>query len=285
MKDIDVSINGHAWRFAIERYTSDERFPTMKYQVSGVSRTQYMAAPFAPTRSFTTTSPTTAAQAANAELQNTGFSLAWQISGAGTLPDWILPAGSLSFRDKAPAQVVAQIVKAAGGILVASPDSDSWTVQPRYKAMPWQWDGSHDAEVYMGQVRTRSAQYEPGQAFNACYVSGTTQGEAVNVRRSGSGGTQPMPDVYDDLITDSQAAISRGKAELAAAGNKVVETLSLVIPEQGAAPGILVPGTLVKITHDNPAMDYTGLVTAIDIGVEGAGGVAIYQSVTLERNA
>lgn len=286
MKDISVTINGHAWVFSIERYTSDEKFPTEKFTISGVSRTQYMAAPFAPTRSYSNSIATTAAQAANAELDNTGFTLTWPTGGNLDLPDWPIPAGALSYRDKSPAQVIAQIVTAAGGIMVPGMAADSWTIQPRYKVLPWDWGtATPDAAIYIGMVRSRSAQYEPAPAFNACYVSGISQGEAVDVQRDGSGGTDPMPDIYDDLITDSQPAISRGKAELAGSGNKVVETLSVIIPENGAAPGILVPGMLVKVIHDDSQLDYMGLVLANQISAQRAGGAAVYQSVTLERNA
>lgn len=286
MKDISVTINSHDWVFSIERYTSDERFPTEKFTITGVSRTQYMAAPFAPTRSYTNASATTAAQAATAELQNTGFSLTWPTGNDEDLPDWPIPAGALSFRDKSPAQVVAQIVTAAGGIMVPAMAADSWTVQPRYKVAPWNWEtATPDAGIYIGMVRSRSAQYEPAPAFNACYVSGVSQGVAVDVQRAGSGGTAPMPDIYEDLITDSQPAISRGTAELAGAGNKVVETLSVLIPESGAAPGVVLPGMMVKVMHDDPLLDYMALVLAVSISVQKAGGAEIYQSMTLERSA
>lgn len=286
MKDISVTINGHTWTFSIDRYTSDERFPTSKFSISGVSRTQYMAAPFAPTRSYTNASATTAAQAANAELQNTGFTLNWSTGGNKDLPDWPIPTGALSYRDKSPAQVVAQIVKAAGGIMVPHRDADAWTIQPRYAVPPWDWDGAQpDTAIYIGMVRSRSAQYEPGPAFNACYVSGVSQGQAVDVQRQGSGGTDPMPDVFDDLITDAQPAISRGRVELAGSGNKVVETLGVIIPENAAAPGVLVPGQIIQVTHDDDALDYMALVLATSISVRRSGGAEIYQNVTLERRA
>lgn len=286
MKDIRVVINTHEWVFSIERYTSDEKFPTTKFSISGVSRTQYMAAPFAPVRSYTNSSATTAAQAANAELENTGFALVWPTAGDGDLPDWIIPAGALSYRDKTPAQVVAQIVTTAGGVMIPAMDADTWTIQPRYKTSPWNWDTvAPDAAIYIGMVRSRSARYEPAPAYDSCFVSGVSQGVSVDVQRAGSGGLNPMPDVLDDLITAAAPAISRGRNELAATGNKVVETLSVLIPEQGAAPGVLRPGQIVSVTHDNPDSDYVGLVIANSISVQKAGGAEIYQSVTLERRA
>lgn len=286
MKDIRVIINTHEWVFSIERYTSDEKFPTTKFSISGVSRTQYMAAPFAPVRSYTNSSATTAAQAANSELEDTGFTLVWPTLGDGNLPDWSIPAGALSYRDKTPAQVVAQIVTAAGGVMVPSMSDDSWIIQPRYKTSPWHWDTvTPDAAIYIGMVRSRSARYEPAPSYDSCFVSGVSQGVSVDVQRTGTGGLNPMPDVLDDLITEAAPAISRGRNELAATGNKVVETLSVLIPEQGAAPGILRPGQIVSVTHDNPDSDYVGLVIANSISVQKAGGAEIYQSVTLERRA
>jgi hypothetical protein len=94
-----------------------------------------------------------------------------------------------------------------------------------------------------------------------------------------------MPDIYDDLITDAQPAISRGKVELSAAGNKVIETLSVLIPENAAAPGIITPGQIAKIIHDDAEQDYFALVLSTRISVQHAGAAEIYQSVTLERAA
>ncbi|PTY38583.1 hypothetical protein BGP77_11600 [Saccharospirillum sp. MSK14-1] len=286
MKDISVRINGHQWIFAIDRYTSDERFPTKKFKISGTSRTQYMAAPFAPIGTATNTAATTAAQAANKALENTGFSLDWSTTGDDALPDWPIPIGALRYQDKTPAQVVAQIVTAAGGVLIPDQAQDKWKVQPRYKVAPWHWDtAAPDANVYAGMIRSRSGKYEPGQEFNACFVSGVEQGVSVEVQRTGSGGTNPMPDIFDDLITDTQPAIARGRNELAATGNKVIETLSIIIPESQAVPGVLLPGQLLKVLHNDAQQDYIGLVLSNSISVAQSGGAAVYQNVTIERNA
>ena len=286
MKDIEVTINGHSWIFSIEKYTSDEKFPTQKFTVTGLSRTQYMAVPHAPVSSYTNASTLTAIQACEAVLENTGFTLDWHTGDDGDLPDWMLLSGALSYRDKSPSQVISQIVSAAGGVLIPSMASDSWKVQQRYTTPPWQWETvTPDAAIYIGMVRSRAASYEAGQAYDACYVSGINQGVAVDVHLTGSGGLNPMPDIFDDLITAPQPAISRGRNELGESGNKVVETLSVLIPEAGAAPGILIPGMIVSITHDNPDRDYIALVLANSISVQRAGGAEIFQNVTLERNA
>lgn len=286
MKDIDITINGHSWRFAIERYTSTERFPTQRYRITGVSRTQYMAAPNAPARTYENDSTLSAIQAANNELELTGYTLDWPTGDDHHLPDWSIPAGAFSYRDRTPAQSIAQIVRAAGGVMIPLQDADGWSVQPRYPVPPWQWStATPDAEIHESFIRSRSARYEPGPEYNACYVSGINQGVAVDVQRQGSGGTQPAPDVLDDLITDTQPAISRGRQEIAASGSKSVEDIEIPIPEGGQAPGVLLPGRLVKIRHDDEALDYLGLVIATRIRAQRAGGAAVYQTITLETNA
>lgn len=286
MSDIEVVINGHRWIFSIDSYSSDEKFPTQKFTLSGLSRTQYMASPFAPARSLTNTVATTAAQAASAELENTGFSLDWPTGDDQDLPDWPLSAGTLSYREKSPAQVIGQIVGAAGGVMIPHMADDGWTIQPRYRTPPWQWDSATpDAAIYIGMIRSRSARYEPSQACDACFVSGINHGVSVDVQLTGSGGLNPMPDVFDDLITAPAVAISRGKNELSATGSKVIEILSVIIPESKAAPGILLPGQIVRITHDDELKDYTALVLSVSISAQRAGAAEIYQSVTLERRA
>ena len=275
MKDISIKINGHRWVFAIKSYKSDERFPTLKHTLSGVSRTQYMAAPFAPTYTATNAEATTAAQAATAILENTGFTLDWPTGEDENLPDWGILAGALNYQDKTPAQVIAQIVTAAGGVMIPSLAADGWTIQPRYKILPWQWNSKNaDVVVYADMIRSRAGNYEPGQEFDACYVSGIEQGVSVDVQRTGSGGLNPMPDIYDDLICETAPAIYRGRSELAASGNKVVETISVIIPESAAAPGIITPGQIVQVTHDNTDQDYKALVLSTSISLSHAGGAA-----------
>jgi hypothetical protein len=94
-----------------------------------------------------------------------------------------------------------------------------------------------------------------------------------------------MTDIYDDLITEQTAAIYRGRSELSAVGNKVSETLSVFLPENGAAPGVILPGQLIKVLHDDNTNDYMGLVLSNNISATKARAAAIYQSVTIERNA
>lgn len=286
MKDISVTINGHAWIFAIDRYTSDERFPTKKFRISGVSRTQYMGVPFAPALTETNAQATTAAQASNALLQNTGFSLTWPTGNDQDLPDWQIPIGALSYRGRTPAQVIGQIVSAAGGVMIPAMAADAWTIQPRYKTPPWQWDGiTPDVQIYAGMVRSRAGKYEPAQEYNSVFVSGIEQGVSVDVQRQGSGGTNPMPDIFENLITDAQVAISRGRQELAQTGNKVIETLGVIIPESAATPGIILPGSIIKMLHDDSAQDYVGMVLSTNIAMAQAGGAAVYQNITIERRA
>ena len=76
-KQIEVDINGWKWVFIIERYTSSRAFGKERYVVYGTSRTQLLAAPYAPLRSKSSSSDINAKQAITEELLNTGFTAAY----------------------------------------------------------------------------------------------------------------------------------------------------------------------------------------------------------------
>ena len=122
-------------------------------------------------------------------------------------------------------------------------------------------------------IRSRVAQYEPCQEYDSCYVSGIEQGVSVDAQQQGSCGLNPKPDIYDDLICETAPDIYRGRSELAASGNKVIETISVIIP-----------GQIVRVT-DNTDQDYKSLVLSTSIRVSQAGAAAVYQDETVQRTA
>ena len=74
--------------------------------------------------------------------------------------------------------------------------------------------------------------------WNSCYVSGTTQGVAVDVRRAGTAGDKPAADVYDDLITNNAPRVHVVLLKSAKAVIKKLSawTMPLFPPEK--APGL-----------------------------------------------
>ncbi|WP_203230087.1 hypothetical protein [Azotobacter chroococcum] len=91
------------------------------------------------------------------------------------------------------------------------------------------------------------SEWSPQPEWNSCYVSGTSHGVAVDVRRAGTAGDAPAPDVYDELITGTDAARARGIAELAKGGNQEIVTLDLPLFPEATAPGLIEPAMLCEV--------------------------------------
>ena len=250
-RSVELNINGWVFVFIVERYGRQGSFPAWRYSFSGASRTQLLGAPYAPRRSAVNVAPINARQAAEAQLENTGFTLAWD-SVNNNPPDWTLPPGALSYQDQTPVQVIARIAEAVGGVVRPSRDSDSLTVLSRYREAVWYWDQAvMDCILPLDIVSEVGGEYAPQPQWNSCYVSGTHQGVAVDVRRAGTAGELPAPDVYDDLMTDTQAGRHRGICELSKGGEQELVSLSLpLFPVGGSAPGLVLPAMLCEVRGD-----------------------------------
>jgi hypothetical protein len=89
-KEIEVTINNHTWIFIIERDTGAANFAGLRFIVSGVSSTLYMADPYAPKRSKVATNAINIAQAATEELGYTGFTLGWTLKPRFPASPWAI---------------------------------------------------------------------------------------------------------------------------------------------------------------------------------------------------
>ncbi|WP_285275230.1 hypothetical protein [Halopseudomonas bauzanensis] len=281
-KEVELTINGHRWVFIIERYSGVGKLADERYTITGVSQTQLLAKPYAPARSQSNTAPINAQQAAEFELQYTDFTLHWDAWNAGP-PDWTLPEGAFSYTEKTAMQVIAELAETVGGIVSPSRDARELTVLPRYRTPVWQWSSAiMDRIIPADIVSSWGSEWQPQPEWNSCYVSGTNHGVSVNVRRAGTAGDEPAPDVYSDWLTGEQAGRARGIAELCKGGNQEIVTLDLpLLPEQ-TAPGLVTPGMLCEVRDIEDT--WRGLCLATEITADGIGASRVKQTLKLERH-
>ncbi|SDS29434.1 hypothetical protein SAMN05216198_1630 [Halopseudomonas litoralis] len=281
-KEVELTINGHTWVFIVERYSGTGKLADERYTITGVSQTQLLAKPYAPARSQSNTVPLNAQQAAELELQYTDFILHWDTWNAGP-PDWTLPAGAFSYESKTPMEVIAELAETAGGIVSPSRNSRELTVLPRYKQPVWQWSSAiMDRIIPANIVASWGSEWQPQPEWNSCYVSGTNHGVSVNVRRAGTAGDEPAPDVFHDWITGEQAGRARGIAELCKGGNQEIITLDLPLFPQQTAPGLVEPAMLCEVRDIEET--WRGLCLATEITAEGIGASRVKQTLKLERH-
>lgn len=282
-KTIAVTINGHAWLFVIESYTSAGKFPFERYTIKGASRTQMLAEPYAPKRSAVNAVSINARQAAEDQLLNTGFSITWDSINENPV-DWSIPAGALTYQDQTAMQVISRIAESIGAVVRPSQASDELAILPRYREAVWSWHAALVERIVPHQIVTDIAgDWSPQPTWNSCYVSGTTHGVAVDVRRAGTAGDKPAPDVFDDLITSEQAARARGIAEICKGGNQEIVSLTLPLFPPEKAPGLVLPAMLCEVRPHNTA-NWRGLNLATSISASGTGASNVRMTIRLERH-
>lgn len=281
-KTLELTINGWVWTLLMADYGSTGQFPAERYSISGSSRSQLLAAPAAPKRSAVNAVDINARQVVDDQLEFTGFTVSWDATGIGP-PDWTIPAGALSYQDQTPMQVIARVAEAAGAFVLPAREGDSLTVLPRYREAVWWWSGAIMDRIIPGEIITnRSGEWAPQPEWDSVYVSGTTHGVAVDVRRQGTAGNKPAPDVFDDLITATDVARARGICEISKGGSQ--ETTSRTIPlfPVGSAPGLVEPGMLCEVR--DPGKTWRGLCLGVEITAAGIGASKVSQVLRFERH-
>ena len=279
-KQIEADINGWKWVFLVERYNGDRRFGQERYTLHGTSRTQLLAAPYAPQRSKSSASDLNAKQAISEELTNTGFTASYPNLNDYSTPDWIIPGGTFSYQNQTAMQVVARLAATAGSVVLPARATDTLNIQPRYPASPWAWgSATMDRLIPESLVISLSASWRPEPEYNAVYVSGTHSGVAVNVKRTGTAGNKPAPDILEDWLTATESNTERGRNELAKGGHQSITTLEIPFTESGIAPGLVEPGQLVEV------QDITGVWRGLCLSTSIRAIVAkVTQLIELERH-
>ena len=231
--EVELTINDVVWVLLVEAYTLHREFGRESLTIRGRSQAAYLAAPYAPARSWTPATFYTARQLADAELARdgvpTGFTLHW------TLPDWLVPAGAWTYQALTPVEALGRIVGAVGGTLLPHPSAKALTAGPRYPTAPWEWvDTTPAVSLPLDAVSTLDLRWQEKPAYNAVYVAGERQGIIGRVLRAGTAGDRVAPLVVDGLITHADAARERGRAILADTAKQALVTLELpLFPETG----------------------------------------------------
>jgi hypothetical protein len=285
-KDLEVDINGWKWVVLVERYSRNRKFPTEAYSITGATRSQLLAAPYAPLRSGLNSEAITARQAAEEQLLNTGFALIWNAETTGPT-DWTFPAGAFSYQSQTAIQVITRIAATVGAIVMPSRDSDALTVLPRYPVPSWEFNTPESpvaAIIPLAMMTDLGGEWTPQPAWNACYVSGTSHGVSMLVRRAGTAGDNATADVVDDWLTSQEANQARGVHELSKGGN--IEIVGVTIPlfpnSDDHGVGLVLPGRIYRVPEEDGSWD--GLCLSVEISAAGTGAATVKQNIKLERH-
>ncbi len=272
-KILKVALNGWPWAFRVESYTTDERFSSRTYTINGRSLSAELAQPTARLRTNTYTTDMNAQQIALAELEGSGWTLDWQ------LLDWLVPAGTFGYSQKATMDVLGAIAASVGGSIQSDPFNKILTALPRYPVSPKNFaSATPDVVLPREIILTKPLSYTPNPAYNRVFVSGQANGYLVRVTRDGTLGDLPAPQVVDPLMCAPEANTARGRYILDSSGPKSLVQVQVPLFTSSTSPGLLQVGQLLQVNDPTP---WRAVVTGIQIV---AGRPEIWQTAKVERS-
>ena len=280
---VNFTCNGNLWRFILDSCDDSASFGESSLTIKGKSRAMLLAHPYATQRGFKFDTAMSARQIADAELNRggvpSGFTLDWQLAGVN---GWNVPANTYSYTGKTPINSLQWIAEAAGGFINADMSADVLHVLAHYPVPSWEWAAQTPSiNLPMSLITSRSR----GRINKPSYNGVTLYGENDNgigalIKRTGtSGGYQP-PMITSDLMTDTAAAISRGKMILSDTGD--IGNIGISMPLV-ADIGVLKPSTLIGV---NDGESWVGMVrgTTITGRLSSNRALEIDQSIDVERH-
>lgn len=280
---VDFTCNGNLWRFILDSCDDSVSFGESSLTIKGKSRAMLLAHPYATQRGFKFDTAMSARQIADAELNRggvpSGFTLDWQLAGVN---GWSVPANTYSYSNRTPINSLQWIAEAAGGFINADMSADILHVLAQYPIPSWEWAAQTPSiNLTQSLITSRSRGRTNKPAYNGVTIYGENDnGIGALIKRTGtSGGYQP-PMVTSDLMTDTAAAISRGKMILSDTGD--IGNIGISMPLV-ADIGVLKPSTLIGV---NDGESWVGMVrgTTITGRLSSNRALEIDQSIDVERH-
>ena len=280
---VEFTCNGNLWRFILDSCDDSVSFGESSLTIKGKSRAMLLASPYSAQRGFKYDTAMSARQIAEDELNRfgvpSGFTLDWQLGGAN---GWQIPANTYSYTNKTPINSLQWIAEAAGGFINSHMSEDVIHVLANYPVPSWEWaEQTPLLTLPMSLITSRSRGRVNKPTYNGVTLYGENEGGiGALIKRTGtSGGYQP-PMVTSDLMTDTAAAISRGKAILSDTGD--IGNIGISMPLVSDV-GVLKPSTLIGV---NDGESWVGMVrgTTITGRLSSNRALEIDQSIDVERH-
>lgn len=274
-REVEITINGQVWTAMLDDPQLNRSFNSRKITAKGMSRSGWLAAPYAPASTVSYAVPRTAQQVAEEILDGTGWSIDWRLPND---PRWLIPAGSY-LATGTPLERLLTLISAVKGCLYSGPASYAFIAYPRYPVLPWHLDsGLADVALPEAALLSWNQVSQDRAELNRVYVSGTTAGVLLELTRAGTAGDlQPTQPIVDALLTDSYAARARAEAELAAAGTGYEVSVETILGGTESIP-LVRPGLVCE------AAGIRGVVRSCSINASrNGGGLAVRQGLKLER--
>lgn len=273
--EVELSLNGQAFRFIVEQMATDRTFARKSLNISGRGKNAILDVPYAPILNFDNAAgPRTANQLMDDALMLNAVPIGWTVDFQ--LTDWLVPAGAWAHQGT-HMSAVANIAQAAGGYVQPHNTDDTLIILPRYELLPADWDPLlADYELPAAVMQKEGMTWTEKPRYDRVFVSGTSQGIVGQVTITGEDGDIVAPTVTDPLITEAAAAEQRGRSILGDTGRINMVSLRLPVLEE---TGVLVPGLMVRYVED--AVTRVGIVRSVSVEI---GFPEVWQTIVVETH-
>ncbi|WP_164964317.1 hypothetical protein [Rubrivivax sp. JA1026] len=269
-----VTLDGVAWRFAVDTVTRSRSLPKTQASIVGRSVTIAAGSPYQPVRQWSCDTFSTAAQIAAYAMVYTGVEVDWRVE------DWDIPATAFSLSGS-PIDVVRRLAATIEAIVESDPVEPKLIVRPRYAVLTPKWPAvAPDAEVSVHAVLVDSLERADQPSYDGVYLAGQQSGVLGFCRWAGTTGSVQHPLVTDQLLTGQPAIRQRGTVILCRSGAQANIQMQLPLLVGPGRPGLLRVGQIVRVV-DDPDGPWVGRVRRVSVA---ANLPKIRQTVVLERH-
>ncbi len=268
-----ATVNGLPWRFLLDVPNRTRSFNSDQVTIKGRSRSAWLHSPYLASADYSEANAREMQQLAEAALDNTGWSLDWQLA------NWVVPGGRYVGHNT-PMGCLIRLANATDDGIYTAPDDQIITMYKRWPVASWLLDAAPvDLSVPMdaGYTLTESPVYT--QPYNGVYVSGTSHGARALVKIAGTDGAlQPTDPITHELLCDTAgvAATQRGLNALSDSGAGFEATLEMPLLDE---IGLIRPGLVVSIAGIKGVSRSCRIHAAWD----ASKGLTVTQTVGLER--
>lgn len=280
--EVEITVSGYRFRCLVDDVTSRHTWGQGVYSFSGASPSVVLGGDGAP-KSSRVFADLPARQVVAEILRDTGWSWDWQ------LPENLWPITGYSVRDATAMDMLAGLIRDAGGIIQTHPYERTLILMSGYPVSPSKFgtqipdDWLHQGLLSSASRRVRSPRY------NAVLVSGVHSGQVMRIVRSGTAGDRPAPDVAGENITAPWVNQENGRTLLAAQGYDRIEhsyTAALPPQDSGIRPRLMQVCDLVEVTDPFEDRVFRGRVKSVTVAAavdKNGKNPTTRQSVTVEE--
>lgn len=276
-----ITINGYEFYAIAEQPSSSKVFGSETHSSTGRSRSAELALPYLRPISYTNTVARSFGGIISDILQQGAGSAGWTVELIG-IADFTVPAGAFSVGNKSPIDAIHEAATQLGCMILADDAIRKLTIIPRWPTAPWQMATAvPDLTLHDAVITNYSESVERNPLCDVVWLRGEQQGISAKVKRTGSAGNIPAPDINAQLIVDNQAARIAGTNALADTGDKL--NINLTLPVMADLPPA-VPGMLIGIREGAEVFKGTCDSWSIRASVSDRGDIDIEQTITVIRS-